>query len=876
MLDQSEFLHGHPIFTSNNPLALSSDLSLTNLSSFKDSRGHHNVVNPGTSPNGAGRRCIMALRESDLLLAVGNEIRITSLSDAKDINLHQRTYKTLYTPNVEFAIRQMTINHNGKLLAIAGTHQVAVVSLPRAGYSKLVTSKVDCRTIQVGQFHHATNSAVPISKIEWHPWGKSACTLLVMTADGIFREYDISMDPEEPQQTLFFMPERPRTSSVRGDSSSRDVVSFCLGQGKADWGPLTVYALTKNGDLWAMCPFIPSNASIPSAYIHALEYFVRAKEESAAKSNSPSNPDVTSQHSGLSLSTLYAYQLKYVVSLSKQLPTTPSTLFPSTSRSVPISAPSIVRSPPMRQGPFLFQPAPRELEGLGGNATDLLYINVEGTSSLHAEEEGNEERLGVLALAYSDGKVDICLDVEKVEALWESSRHSSADVSACDLPMVAVYETIDLGLVSILSQLTTSEPVSWLGNQQTGSTNLLELLHYNHPVFVSDPIYQDSIYIYHSFGVHCLNMSRWLQPLASSLRDDVDQQVKKLVNGRVGTEVTCMWDTFSPDSRSSQPVAGIMLPSDIYLSYSMFSVTTSLDIRVLELSLRIGVESLEDSTSKSKPSSNLPSLPLSVVNSIPSIEAKDSSLVSLLSKEPYEPPRAISNEAVGDIRKLRMKGSANTRREIEITPELLRQFATTVQQFQSHIRDIHLALHGLQNRLMLQTKEFQRQQDKYMEIVTRTEKLNGPEDNRLKQRFERATAEQKRLLTRSDKMLQTLMNMSSPVLNDHEKRWFAELKRMKTDVLGEGTYDSASLKARTDALSNKLEYYLPSLRDLSKRQEQQRQETASNPVVLGRAQELRILMRLGEHKKMLSDAVQKIEQMAQKLNVELEGHPNLG
>jgi nucleoporin NUP82 len=53
--------------------------------------------------------------------------------------------QTLYTPNVEFEIRQLTVNHNGKLLAVAGRHQVAVISLPRAGYSKLVTSQVDCR-----------------------------------------------------------------------------------------------------------------------------------------------------------------------------------------------------------------------------------------------------------------------------------------------------------------------------------------------------------------------------------------------------------------------------------------------------------------------------------------------------------------------------------------------------------------------------------------------------------------------------------------------------------------------------------------------------------------------------------------------------------
>lgn len=47
-------------------------------------------------------------------------------------------------------------------------------------------------------------------------------------------------------------------------------------------------------------------------------------------------------------------------------------------------------------------------------------------------------------------------------------------------------------------------------------------------------------------------------------------------------------------------------------------------------------------------------------------------------------------------------------------------------------------------------------------------------------------------------------------------------------------------------LSNKLEYYLPSLRELAKLEKHRRQEAASNPVVLGRGQELRMMIRLGE------------------------------
>lgn len=45
----------------------------------------------------------------------------------------------------------------------------------------------ECRSIQVGQYYHATTDAAPIAKVEWHPWGEAGSTLMVMTTDGKLR-----------------------------------------------------------------------------------------------------------------------------------------------------------------------------------------------------------------------------------------------------------------------------------------------------------------------------------------------------------------------------------------------------------------------------------------------------------------------------------------------------------------------------------------------------------------------------------------------------------------------------------------------------------------------------------------------------------------
>lgn len=74
------------------------------------------------------------------------------------------------------------------------------------------------------------------------------------------REYDISVDTDEPQQILSFIPQRKANSILAVDSSEREIASFALGKGRADWGPLTIYAVTKSGDVYSICPYLPQNA----------------------------------------------------------------------------------------------------------------------------------------------------------------------------------------------------------------------------------------------------------------------------------------------------------------------------------------------------------------------------------------------------------------------------------------------------------------------------------------------------------------------------------------------------------------------------------------------------------------------------------------
>ncbi|GLB33650.1 putative nuclear pore component [Lyophyllum shimeji] len=847
--DWSDVLSGHPIFslpevfTGPSPRAeVSLELSSNTLPSFTQL----DPTEDGPAPS--GRRQVMVLKDADLIVAAGREIRMTSLGDAKLSRSTRKTYKTLHTPNIQFEIHQISLNPSGKLLAVAGAFQVAVIVLPRPGFARLVPDTIDCKSVQVGQFYHASNAAAPIAKIEWHPWGEAGSTLMVMTTDGKLREYDISVDTEEPQQVLAFIPEKKANSFLAADASEREVASFTLGKGRADWGPLTIYAVTKSGDVYAICPYMPQNASIPSSYIHSLECFISAKQEFLAQGTSAAAKN---------LSTLYDYQRKYVSALLKQLP--PGTVFPAASRPILIHPPTTIKAPPARQGPFLLQPSPRTLEGSeGGDATDMSYLAFDPEDDGGEGDGGETEHLGVVMIAFQDGKVDVCLDVEKVEARW--------DVKATnrDLPMLAVYETIDLGLVSTLSEITASEE----------EPSPLDLLQANHPAFLTDPIHADAIYVYHAFGVHALNISPVLQSLAIALRTDDESggmSLDSALQQSAGTTVQPILTTLSVERKCSNPVIGVAIPNDVYLTYSIFILTSAMRIISFPLSLR------------TEPARPPPTQVLPPAKDSAQISQKSYWLtppegppayVSLLQNNPYIPGPASSRPSgLPKLPQLSLPQSTKGT-EFMLTPDTLRYLGTTGRELAAQCTDIRLAVKAADERVMLQQEELTRMASKCREMQTLVEQLKGPKREASEARFKNIQAEQKALLGRMDRLLQSLMERASPELSEHETKWFEELKRMKGEITGISKYDEGSLVARTRLLEREYARLMPALKELTEKEKRRKEKLAESTQGLGFSQAFEFGERSNLERLRIAEVEQQISDLAAKMDVALGRPPS--
>ncbi|KAF5370096.1 hypothetical protein D9758_001201 [Tetrapyrgos nigripes] len=830
----SVILNGHPIFSpsKNVSSAPSSsqwnvELSAKTLSQFLDANDN------GEGASLSGRRQVMLLRDTDLILAAGKSIRMASLSGTKIQRSTTKSYKTLHTPNIEFDIHQIALNPNGKLLAVAGAFQVAVIVLPRAGYSRLVPENIECKSVQVGQFYHASNSAPPVVKIEWHPWGEGGSTLMVMTVDGKLREYDISVDAEEPQQVLSFVPERKaRMSFIAEDSAEREVVSFTLGKGRADWGPLTVYALMKSGDVYSICPYMPRNASVPSVYVHSLECFIAAKQEFLSQGGTSA--------ASKNLSTLYDYQHKYISALIKQLP--PGTVFPSPSRSVLMHPPTTIKSAPARQGPFLLQPSPRILDGSdGGDATDITYLNFSEDYDQDADGQGGTtENLGVVLIAYQDGKIDFCLDVEKVEARWETKQ-----IPNTDLPMFAVYETIDLGLVSVL-----------------GSNSSQELLQGNYPVCLPDPIHTDTIYVYHAFGVHALHLRPVLQNIIAMLHSEDDSTSSSAIT--TNTVIQPILSTFSVQRKSSNPVIALAVPDDVYLPYSILVLTSSM--RITSFALNPQPESLS-TTSKPPAIEGL---------KIPGLKPADDgplAYVSLLGTAPWKPPEILSRPG-GLPSNPKLSLPDGTQSELILTPDTMRYLASTVAQLSAQIHEIQLAYRGAEGRAALQGQELLRLTSKCRELLGKIENLRVSRLNETETRLMKAQEEQKTLMRRLDRMIQTMMEKASPELSEHETKWFEELKRMKEDVVGAGKYDEGSLASRTKSLQREFDRLMPSLKAMVVKEQLRKSKTAESTRSLGFSQAFELGERSNFERARISEVENDILKLAELLDVTLGRPPS--
>lgn len=387
-------------------------------------------------------------------------------------------------------------------------------------------------------------------------------------------EYD-ALQAQDPVQTFNFLPEssaksRAKFSAV--DPLSLYATAFAFSTGTLDFAPLMVYGLMANGDVYSIGPVLPLHAEVPASYIASLQAWVSERAKRLKKRReAASTPGQVGSAEHAALVGRVALQQAWVENIVKQVTAQEDdkpkrrgfglreSSHPNSDRAllppgyVRVHPPHLTASgdpapgmhrPLMRQGPLLIDPAPQEV-GNGVDvdeqtATDIAVIRA--TVESDKSDTDTQDSINIVAIAWSAGRVDLCLEQDAPEPRWITSR-DPASVQVV-LPLVE----------SVLAAFPTADA---------------DAIHNNAPYFVLDANYSDVFYVTSTFGVDAISVAPWVGKLLAGDADLPPSQVNPLV-----------------ETLSSNPVVGCVTFCNITLGYGLVAVSSSGQIAAVEMDFR--------------------------------------------------------------------------------------------------------------------------------------------------------------------------------------------------------------------------------------------------------------------------------------------------
>ncbi|KAL4742286.1 hypothetical protein BDV11DRAFT_180990 [Aspergillus similis] len=471
----------------------------------------------------------LARRGNEIFTVVDNQIRWSSLTRLKD-DWQQRarsksqkpdadagaSYRVLMVP-VYDQIRQIIPSPNGAFLAIVADHTVFIAVLPDSAHLATAdSSPIRVKTYQLGPTTHVIPESPVVSAL-WHPLGVysnlGGC-LVTVTEDAVVRVWELDRNNH-------WSFDRPTLAVdlrklVDGTSLDQDFAPSGFGKNKGfssdyvdmevasarfggvgsekenAWAAMTLWIAMKPGDLYALCPLLPSKWRAPSAAIPSLSAAIVPKL-SALEEDPLDHEDQLAA---------CRQQWEWLAEIDNQ---EPLQIIPGSAtepESEILMRPSNLSAIPKLQGPFRVN--------IGDDADDLdlcdmLVIAAKAdTDALMMDEEdeltldsgGDKLSATVICLSSLSGRVYLCLEVVGVEGQWLPKARKNAF-------RVPEPESSDLLLVEVIN--TAKE------EHRTSPT---------WPMFTPDAHSRYSFFVTTSHGVVFISLSSWVQRLEDELQSE--------------------------------------------------------------------------------------------------------------------------------------------------------------------------------------------------------------------------------------------------------------------------------------------------------------------------------------------------------------------
>jgi nucleoporin NUP82 len=446
-----------------------------------------------------GPRKTIAARGAEIFVAVGSEIRWADLTNLKDGV--QPAYRTLRVA-IPLPITRLTISPDGDYLAVSTSHTVHVVHLPDS--SLLEAGEKDGplkpKTFQLGPTVHVLEES-PVATTLWHPLGYHGRCLVTITRAGVVRLWEINRADRstfsEPALSID-LPKLANATSDQDDLSASkfgasrgfspdsvelEVASACFGdfpeqEGVHGWAPMTLWIATVPGDVYALCPLLPSKWQLVESpgshtFLQTLTSSININYAELSEDESSPNYELKTSEKQVAWLSDILYEEPFV---EERLQGDSVQVFAR-----PSSAPAV----PLLQGPFSVTPEVDDFE-----LSDMIVFSLKTLSESEEEEAAEGLPTAVVCLLTDTSKVHVCLDLEGIVGRWLPSPEGDIDV----------LETTD-------HELIIAETITLVQSEQPS---------YNQSI--TPDIHTDfSFFVSHASGVFYVSVESWIRKLENEL-----------------------------------------------------------------------------------------------------------------------------------------------------------------------------------------------------------------------------------------------------------------------------------------------------------------------------------------------------------------------
>ncbi|KAF7594528.1 hypothetical protein BBP40_008975 [Aspergillus hancockii] len=482
----------------------------------------------------------IAKRGNEVFTVVDNQIRWSSLTRLKD-EWQQRTrsskspsgqqedpgkqenttrslkYRVLIVPVYE-QIRQLIPSPNGAFLAVVADHTVYIAVLPDPSHlSGTDSTPIRVKTYQLGPTTHVIPESPVVSAL-WHPLGTHSnlggC-IVTVTADAAVRVWELDRNNhwsfDRPTLAIDLRKLVDGTSSDQDFSPSgfgknkgfsadyvdMEVASASFGgtgcEREDAWAPMTLWVAMKPGDLYALCPLLPSKWKAPATTIPSLSAAIVPKLAALEEDPLEFEDELTACRQ----------QYDWLTEIDSQDPL--HTVFDSDtgSGSDILTRPANPSAIPRLQGPFRIDTGD-EVDDLDLCDIHVIAAKIDVDALMMGEEvelaleDNGEDKLSatVISLSTGAGMVHVCLELDGVEGQWLPR----AKKNAFRTPL---SEPSDLVLVESLDTL------------REGQHSLK-----NWPTFTKDVHSRYGFFVTTEKHVTFISLSSWVQRLEAELQSE--------------------------------------------------------------------------------------------------------------------------------------------------------------------------------------------------------------------------------------------------------------------------------------------------------------------------------------------------------------------